>query len=404
MDTMLTYNTNSKTGPVCGGRAMVKKKIKVAILYRVLQGWRVPIFEKLNKLPSVEICVFHGKSFKKTKVVNYEGQKHFNSKCLPTIGVNLATKNGQAVMPINPTLILELTKFKPDIILCEGASNFINNYFAYIYKVLFKKKMIWWSLGEIKNRQKSLLRKIFDKPIQFLEKNMNSILAYSSFGTEYFIKLGIPKEKIFVAVNVIDTNKKKRVIKSLDCSLIYEEAHRNSVFNVLFVGALTKEKKVDILLKSFKKLETEVEAVHLTIVGDGLYKNNYIQLASELEIENVKFTGKIIDGISKYFIASDIFVLPGLGGLAVSDALVHGLPVIASIGDGCEKDLLSTGAGIIDENLTDEVLFKYLINLYKDPDKLNKMKKEAVNIIDNRFNINTYIDNVSQCINYTKKN
>ena len=42
-------------------------------------------------------------------------------------------------------------------------------------------------------------------------------------------------------------------------------------------------------------------------------------------------------------------MLPGLGGLAVSDSLVHGLPVIASIADGCEKDLLGTGAGIIEE-------------------------------------------------------
>jgi len=26
MDTMLTYNTNSKTGPVCGGRAIASNK------------------------------------------------------------------------------------------------------------------------------------------------------------------------------------------------------------------------------------------------------------------------------------------------------------------------------------------------------------------------------------------
>ena len=382
---------------------MTSKVIKVAVLYRVLQSWRVPIFEKLNKLPTIEICVLHGKSFINTKVINYMGEKQFNAKRLPTMGIKLSTKNGKVIMPINPTIIWELIKFKPDIILCEGASNFVNNIFAYVYKILFRKKMIWWSLGEIKNRRKSLLRKLFDKPIQYLEKNMDAILVYSSFGTEYFMKLGIPKEKVFVAVNVIDTNKKKSMIKGINRSLIYEEAHKNSVFNVLFIGALTKEKKIDILLKSFKKLETVVKSVQLTIVGDGLYKDKYLQLASELEIENVIFTGNLID-TSKYFLASDIFVLPGLGGLAVSDALVHGLPVIASIGDGCEKDLLSTGAGIIEENLTDEVLFKLLMNLYKNPDKVRKMRREAINIINNKFNIDTYIEGISKCINFTKKN
>ena len=35
MDTMLTYNTNSKTGPVCGGRAVAGDYVKTQKLMLV---------------------------------------------------------------------------------------------------------------------------------------------------------------------------------------------------------------------------------------------------------------------------------------------------------------------------------------------------------------------------------
>ena len=37
---------------------------------------------------------------------------------------------------------------------------------------------------------------------------------------------------------------------------------------------------------------------------------------------------------------SNIFVLPGTGGLAINEAMAYGLPVICSEADGTEKDLV----------------------------------------------------------------
>jgi glycosyltransferase involved in cell wall biosynthesis len=91
-------------------------------------------------------------------------------------------------------------------------------------------------------------------------------------------------------------------------------------------------------------------------------------------------------------------VLPGLGGLAVSDALVHGLPVVASIADGCEKDLLGSGAGIIDENLSVENLVEHLSTLYHDRPKLLNMKEEAIRVVDSVYNIQTYMARIEECL------
>ena len=40
--------------------------------------------------------------------------------------------------------------------------------------------------------------------------------------------------------------------------------------------------------------------------------------------------------------------MPGLGGLVVSEAIAHGLPVLASTGDGSEVDWLKNGCGVVE--------------------------------------------------------
>ncbi len=44
--------------------------------------------------------------------------------------------------------------------------------------------------------------------------------------------------------------------------------------------------------------------------------------------------------LDSYFSSADLFVLPGTGGLAVQEAMSHGLPVIMGQGDGTNDDLV----------------------------------------------------------------
>ena len=167
-----------------------------------------------------------------------------------------------------------------------------------------------------------------------------------------------------------------------------------------------------MLLEAYQRLEAKYTDVHLTIVGDGEYLKECKDTAEGLKIKNISFPGRIVEGISNYFLGADIFVLPGLGGLAVSDALAHGVPVIASIADGCEKDLLGTGAGIIEEELSPEVLYHHLLNLYANPEVLKDMKVEALNVINSKYNISNYVQSIKNSIDFvlredekaTKKN
>lgn len=366
---------------------------KLAILYRVIQNWRLPVFERISK--EFNTKVFHGPDFKGTKVVNAKNvETIFHTKLF-----SLRLRLKGVLMPVSPFLFFNLIIFNPKIIVTEGASNLFNALSGFIYAKLFRKKYIYWTLGIIENKKQSKFRKFLGIFINFIEKRSDAIIVYSSFGAEYYLKKNLPREKIYVAVNVVDTEKRLKEISLLDKKDLYNKAHKNTKFNILFVGALTKVKKTDNLIRAFKRIEKEFpDQCKLTIVGAGEEKNFLENFSKELSIKRIEFTGNVIEGVNKYFLESDVFVMPGLGGLAVSDAMVHGIPVIATIADGCEKDLISSDNGIYDPDLDTERIYCHLKDLIQDPERLKSMKEMTKLRIENKYNINTYMDSIFLCL------
>ena len=102
---------------------------------------------------------------------------------------------------------------------------------------------------------------------------------------------------------------------------------------LLSVGRLDQEKKVDDILRAFKKTLLEVDA-HLVIAGNGTEKQALISLAKELQIEkNVTFAGFVPDvDLPNLYSIADIFVAAGVAELqciVAMEAMATKLPVIA---------------------------------------------------------------------------
>ncbi|MDB5129227.1 glycosyltransferase family 4 protein [Mucilaginibacter sp.] len=377
------------------------KKLKIFVLYRVIQHWRVPIFEKIAQVDNVDFKILHGPDFKGTKVVNSTGAIPFKSKKLISYKLQKQSANGLIAMPFSPFLFFYLCFQQPDVILTEGASNFLNAIQGFAYCKLFGKKYIWWSLGKLQKRDYDVSRKKIDRIVQYMEKHSDAIVSYSTIGKQYFLAIGVPEERIFVAVNVVDTASKLAALKTIDTDAIYREFHKNHSFNVLFVGALNKEKNIEMLIKAFAKLEAKHTDVSLNIVGGGNHSEVLKALSNKLGVKKINFTGNMIKGVENYFIGSDVFVLPGLGGLAVSEAMTYGLPVIASIGDGCEADLIDETNGLLDVDLNEDSLFNYLEKLYNDRELLQSLKQNAKRKIEEQYNVENYVKQISNAINYT---
>lgn len=373
--------------------------MRVAIIYRVVQGWRVPVFNRLSS--ENDIKLFYGCDFKGTKVVSAKKEFCFNSKKMFSIPISFRKVSGNILLPFSPFLFFELIKYKPDVVLCEGASNFINNISVFIFCKLFKKPMVQWGLGEIRGKNKSKLRRMLDLLIIPIEKRSNAVIAYSSTGAEYYKKIGVPASKIFIAVNVVDTDQRKLEIEEFEKNKKMLDEAADNRFRVLFVGALEANKNIEILIRAFGELSELQLNVELHIVGDGTHRAVLENLVDTIGIRDmVTFHGRIQGPLVETIHNMDVFVMPGLGGLAVSDMLCHGIPIICGVGDGCEADLINSKNGILDDCLDGESLLKYLVKLNDDPELLNSMKASAKET-SRVYNIDNYVSQIRKALNYS---
>ena len=82
---------------------------------------------------------------------------------------------------------------------------------------------------------------------------------------------------------------------------------KDDEFVCLFVGRISIEKNIEVLLKGFKKLNCE--NTKLLIVGSGPHLKNLKELTKKLEIGNkVIFTGLVPwDEIGPYYQIGDVF-------------------------------------------------------------------------------------------------
>jgi len=163
------------------------------------------------------------------------------------------------------------------------------------------------------------------------EKSVTHYIALTEFGRKKFIGAGLPAEKISVKPNFVRLDSSRAQL-----------AHRRE--HALFVGRLSREKGVSILLRAWAQLP---QGYALKIVGDGPERANLEAEARRLALSNVEFRGRLsrdesIDAMR----CARFLVVPSLWyetfGLCIAEAFSCGTPVICSR-LGVMEELVSNG-------------------------------------------------------------
>ncbi len=160
---------------------------------------------------------------------------------------------------------------------------------------------------------------------------------------EYFRYYGVPNEKILISHMTVDTAKLRATQTPSRCEFRKTRGIPDDLVLLLFVGRLVEQKAIDTLLAAFELAASRNATLGLAIVGDGPER-------SAVEAAARRFSGRIWfpgrenqQGVVSWMRSSDIFVLPSRRepwGLVVNEAMVCGLPVIASDACGCVDDLV----------------------------------------------------------------
>lgn len=368
--------------------------MRLLCLYQVLFHYRVGTYEAIAKLPNIDFELWHGSSDPDSKLKNYNGEVSFPHKRVPTCRFKGKTNNGGISIVYQPFLFLRLIIKNPDVILTEGASSFITATTAFLYCKLFRKKMIWWSLGALVGRSSTGISGVVHKWIRFMERHCDAIFAYSSQAESYFKSIGVKPERIFKAINVINTDGKLKEIHESG------EIIKEPGFNVVFVGAITPQKQLEILIDAVNELSEEHGDISLHIIGDGTYLPAVKEYVLQKGIAaNVVFHGRVTIGLNCLLKKYSVLVLPGLGGLAIVDGMISSLPVISGRADGTELDLIANGEnGFVTGNMTEQYLVEKMAYLYNNPSIVMRMGRASYERITGQFSFSNYMKVFESCL------
>ena len=236
---------------------------------------------------------------------------------------------------------------------------------------------------------------------RFVYKQADGAINYHSSGPEIIATYGIPREKIFVTFNSTDVEAlwKHRQAAGNAERLLPFNSHR-----VLHIGRLVNFKRFDLLFEAVRSLSDRFPDIELLIVGEGPELENLKKLAEKEQIaDRVRFTGAVYDPLLlyRYMLESSVYVLAGMGGLSINDAMACGLPVITSSAcDGTHVDLIEPGSnGYICREGDAASLADRISAVLADEDKRKLMGVHAYETIRDRINLDTVSDRFIEAFN-----
>jgi glycosyltransferase involved in cell wall biosynthesis len=315
--------------------------VRIGIFQRRLAGFRVPVFARLAQQAGVVLSVLVAEEPENSSELPFDCRV-LPRRSLPIGGSRLWLQRG---------FVKEAAQH--DVVLLEGSMRFLTSVGLVLTRRLHGAAPVWWtSLYDPKSGTVAFPAGLKGLVLRHLLKRVGAVATYSETAAS-LLRSKTPFAEVFVAPNVLDTDVLAQAEAEwfADPSRLDRFAAEMGLLDraiVLFVGRLVRAKRLEDLLHSFELLRRRRPDLDplLVIVGDGSERARLQRIARSLGISgDVKWFGEIRDArqVCPFFLKAKTFVLPGSGGLAVYQALVHGVPVVATHADGTERDLIRHG-------------------------------------------------------------
>lgn len=230
----------------------------------------------------------------------------------------------------------------------------------------------------------------FPKISRWLHLRVSAIIALTSETAKEANSFGIPPKRIHILGNGIDINK-FRPQSSKQQLLLKKKFGLENKQIVIFVGRLSEQKDVKLLLKSWAESIAKINQDWiLVLIGFGPLQSELEKYANQLGInKRVKFVG-MQKNVEEWLSGSDIFIQSsrreGLSNTML-EAMSSGLPVIVTQVSGTTEIVKETGAGIVvpigDANSLANAIIKMISS------DLLRQQKGAISrkVIEEKFSI-----------------
>jgi glycosyltransferase involved in cell wall biosynthesis len=151
-----------------------------------------------------------------------------------------------------------------------------------------------------------------------------------------------------------------------------------STVKLLYVGRVSREKNLDLLVRAFKKLSGAQDNLSLVVVGDGPYTE---EMRESLRGTRTVFTGYIEgEALASVYASADLFVFPSTTdtfGNVVLEAQASGIPVVVTNSGGPQENIVPEETGIVVAGNDEKSLLLGVQRMLADPDRLKVMGRAA---------------------------
>ncbi|RJP51340.1 MAG: glycosyltransferase [Anaerolineaceae bacterium] len=302
------------------------------------------------------------------------------------LGENVHLFGGAFYLCYQKGLINWLTDWNPDVLIMEANPRYIATPSAVKWMHARGRKVIGWGLGAPPSNSPHFLQKWGKRQRGVFLSQFDALISYSQRGADEYAALGFPREKIFVAHNSVAPAPTFQVSRP--------KFHEKP--SIIFVGRLQARKRVNWLIRACAEMGSKPR---LVIVGDGPEREKLELLANEIYPATEFVGAKHGAELTPYFAEADLFVLPGTGGLAVQEAMAHGLPVIVAKGDGTQDDLVRAGNGWQIPPEDYGALVQVTREALSDASRVGRMGEESLRIVTEEINIEKMVASFVRALN-----
>lgn len=165
----------------------------------------------------------------------------------------------------------------------------------------------------------------------------DAIVLYSESVAAGYIKRGMPKDKVFVALNSLDPTPiqaaRTKILADPQRMDAFKHEHGLAGPTILYVSRLDPNNRVPMLVEATKSLLAEFPTLKTVVIGKGPDLDNVRATAQRLGIADRVLTPGAVygeDNVGPWFCAADVFCYPANIGLSILHAMNHALPVVTS--------------------------------------------------------------------------
>ena len=205
---------------------------------------------------------------------------------------------------------------------------------------------------------------------------MEEVMVPSSGTRKQLQARGLPPERMKPLPRWVDTDAYSPDMRNP--AFWRERGIRMGTMVLLYVGRVSREKGLEMLVNAFRELVGNGAAIALAVIGDGPYRN---EMETALAGYPVLFTGYLAgEELQRGYASADLFVFPSATdtfGNVVLEAQASGLPVIVSDEGGPRELMIDGETGVVFRAGSTNGLVAAVRSMISDPEQISRMSGNA---------------------------